>query len=511
MPESYHRSPSIGASLSTIVFAAGSGAVSPTVSAALTTEAQLYASRHKQGSGTATTPTKHGQVDFPTVSPNYADTSRSRTPTFRSSLSRPSSPLSSPALSRTGPRTRTKSSTTTKSNDSGCSGHSGHSARSNQSAQSARINGLLSPLRELSMQVPGLPPVLSWLQPVQLELWIDQEGFRLARPIFTLSGYTITSSPDHDPDVVEALTYGSAEFRPTERRQFIFHHHTLDPPPVLRKLTLAGDDSRDYLSRQASLAIKANGVYSVSGTESFESGPPSPHNSAQPNSAYHQPLKLTWRFDYLVEDGTGKAKTGDKILTPLTFACSPGLLHPTHGKKIRIIQVMKKNLTPKLTSEKMEVPRPALRIRVQTDPPGEAQSYPRDAHAKASHTSPLFGHRRTQSTSAQPLLSLGNQNSSGPEGNRSGAKKNRTTSLAIGLRGEPRPAQSLVAGDPLLTSLSANRRNSPGPADDPLSQLSRHILPPTDLAHILDEASRHPETYATVSTSLRPPPRTRHG
>ena len=493
LPETYGRSPSIGASLSTIVFAAGSGAVSPTVSTSLATEAQLYASKHKQRPYVTTHP-HHGQIDFPVSPADPVETHRSHTPTFRSSQSHPTSPLSSPALSPSEPRMRTVSSSTARSNDSGCSGHSGRS-------------GPISPLGELTVQVTGLPPVLSWLQTVQLELWIDQEAFRLARPVFALCGYTIASAPDHDPDLVSALTYGSAEFRPVERQQFIFHHHALDPPPVLRKLTMAGDDSRDYLSRQASLAIKANGVYSVSGTESFESGPPSPHHTGPPphSPAHQQPLRLTWRFEYLVEDGPGKAKAGDKTLTPLTFACSPGLLHPTHGKKIRIMHVVKKTLTPKLTSEKIGLPHPEPRIRIQTDPPGRS--------AAQSHARPLVGHRRAKSTSAQPLLPHDDRNSSAPEGNRSGAKKTRTTSLAIASRGvEPRPVPPLVAGDPLAASLSANRRHSLGPADDPLRQLSRHILPPTDLASLMDDQpSRHLEATTLAMTSLRPPPRTRHG
>lgn len=478
-PDTCRPSMSIGASLSTIVFAAGSGSASPTVSSALTTDAQAYASRHRQQSGSVT-PGRQTQVDFPPSSPKSPDIARSRTPTYRSVISRPNSPLAGRDVSAMGPRPRTKSSATTRSNDSGCSGHSGRSGRSTHSTHSS-CTKVARPYRELAVSIPGLPPVLSWLQNVGLELWIDQEGFRLVRPAFTLSGYT-TPSADRDADLVHALTHGTAEFRPVERQHFVFHHGALDPPPVLRKLTMAGDDSRDYISRQASLAVKANGVYFVSGTESFEAGP------AQ------EALRLTWRFDYLVEDS---ARGGEKVLTPLTFACSPGLLHPTHGKKIRIIQVVKKTLTPKLAAAKMHPPRPgtdARRPRVQTD--GLLLSPPRAKAAGAG--AGLFKHRRAHSSSEHPLLEKEDA------GIRGGAKKNRTASLAIG----PRAAPAAPSADPLTASLSLNRRLGAPRALEQQQQLSRHILPPTELAELLDGAPTC-EKDVVHDQSLRPPPRHR--
>ncbi|GJE87695.1 hypothetical protein PsYK624_037780 [Phanerochaete sordida] len=402
LPEthSYRRSPSIGASLSTIVFAAGSAA-SPSVSAGIITEAQL------------------------------------------------------PPVGSFG---------------------------------------------ELNLTVPGLPPVLSWLQNVRLELWIDQEGFRLARPVFELSGYSTPPSADNT-DLVHALTDGSAEFCPAETQSFVFHHGTLDPQPVLRKLTLVGDDTRDYISRQASLAIKANGVYSVSGVESFGSSLPNPTYS----NSQQSPLKLHWRFEYRIEDGNGKTRAGEKRLRPLLFSCSPGLLHPTHGKKVRIIQVVKKGLTPKLTSEKVDLPPADIRIRVQTEPVGEILHIRHTPHdedqPRVSHAALISRHRRVQSTSAQPLIPKED-----PHGNRSGAKKTKTASLAAdwsGLRPGAHLERQVASSDPPVASPAPGQCSIPGKTEYAW-RLQRHILPPAQLSDMLDE--RPNPCDVGLIKPLRPPP-----
>ena len=500
-PDTNLQSPSIRASLSTIIFAAGSGSASPSVTTGLATDAQLYALRHRQ----RTSPSSDiNQYDFPRSSSNSSELGGSRTPTFRPIISRPNSPLSGFVFPHSGPRVRTKSSTTTRSNDSGRSAYSARSAKSNRSTHSARA---ALPC-ELSVKVPGLPPVLSWLQNVRLEPWIDQEGFRLIRPTFILSNYTIAPVADRDTDLVDALTYGSAEFHPVERQAFVFHHGTLDPPPVLRKLTMAGDDSRDYISRQASLSIKANGAYSVSGSENFDSGPPSPHSHGQP-STQQKPLKLTWRFDYLVEDGIGK-QAGEKTLTPLAFSCSPGLLHPTHGKKIKIMQVVKKNLTPKLASEKMGDSSPDFHLRVQTEPP-RVQAFVVDGTRgnAALAAAPRWGassrHRRVHSTSEQPLLprSTDADNIKASDSNRGGLKKNRTASLALGSKVPMAPETLRISKEAFIAPVVDSRRNSTGAAET-LRQITRHILPPLELADILDQPRNNETSHRQ---SLRPPPR----
>ncbi|EJD54442.1 hypothetical protein AURDEDRAFT_110090 [Auricularia subglabra TFB-10046 SS5] len=167
-----------------------------------------------------------------------------------------------------------------------------------------------------------LPKELSFLTTAYLELWIDQEGFRAVRPTFWL----VASRDSND----------LAEFKMRPKQSFVFHHAALDSAPVLRRLTLNGDESRDYMSRQASLSVKKNGVYIVSGNE--DRG------------------KLSWRFEYLVTDRMdviGRPMSGEKSFTPLGFCCTPELLMPAHGKKVHLLHVMRKSVTPKLSAAKI--------------------------------------------------------------------------------------------------------------------------------------------------------------
>ncbi|KAI0375446.1 hypothetical protein BV20DRAFT_916465, partial [Pilatotrama ljubarskyi] len=202
--------------------------------------------------------------------------------------------------------------------------------------------------------IQNLPEVLVWLRDTCFELWIDQEGFRAIRPKFRLSSYTspppgASSSPSTSSSLADTLTDGIAIFTPTRRQASVYHHGTLDSAPVLRRLTLAGNEDKDYISRHASLTIKSNGVYAVSGTEWFED----PGHA----SGHGGPLRLQWRFEYAVDvlpadDSKRTTIHGEKMFVPLSFSCSPGLLHPTHGKPIKLMHVLKKNITPKLSAKR---------------------------------------------------------------------------------------------------------------------------------------------------------------
>ena len=211
-----------------------------------------------------------------------------------------------------------------------------------------------------------LPENLSWLKDFAVELLIDQEGFRAIQPSFRLVGYSTYSrlwshylNPPSDGSTTDD---GVVEFMPVKRQSFNFHYAPFDGLPTLRRITVNGNESRDYISRQASLSLKSNGVYTVRGTEtsSLPAG-------ISGNSTSHEPIKLKWKFDYMVDDrridSSGRNMYGEKTLTPLTFSCSPVLLHALQGKKIRLMHIMRKSVIPNLTAEKMEPPKLLLRTR----------------------------------------------------------------------------------------------------------------------------------------------------
>jgi hypothetical protein len=204
---------------------------------------------------------------------------------------------------------------------------------------------------------------------------IDQEGFRMIKPVFRFAGYSCSTATENNAISLGVhLVSATADFMPLQRRSFAFHHSSLDTPPVLRRLMVNGDRSHDYLSRQAYLILKANGPYTVQGTELVQSLRHFP--SANPQV-------LAWRFDYVVGDRrteAGRIIPGEKTLTPLSFTCSPALLRSTQAKKIRVVHVVKKSVATKLTATKMEPPiPPSLYPAPGATPSSKARSELREA------------------------------------------------------------------------------------------------------------------------------------
>jgi len=249
----------------------------------------------------------------------------------------------------------------------GCHGQSGHkrkgststtdsglSSRSDLSCTTHDSNRIISDNASTgTARFPLLPVSLSWLQATTLEIMIDQEGFRMIKPVFRFAGYSWPTTTESEAISLGVhLVSATADFMPLQRKSFAFHHSSLDTPPVLRRLMVNGDRSHDYLSRQAYLILKANGPYTVQGTELVQS---LRHFSAA------DPPVLAWRFDYVVGDRrteAGRTIPGEKTLTPLSFTCSPALLQSTQARKIRVVHVVKKSVATKLTATKMETPMP---------------------------------------------------------------------------------------------------------------------------------------------------------
>ncbi|KAJ3548593.1 hypothetical protein NMY22_g1209 [Coprinellus aureogranulatus] len=182
-----------------------------------------------------------------------------------------------------------------------------------------------------------------WLHGISVDLLIDQEGFRSATPSFRYAGVTRSKNDK---------TTCTVTFRATSKQGYNFHYNPFDSLPVLRRVTIHGEESKDYISKQAQLTLKANGVYAVHGAEISSI---SPAHSRVFNQLGYDPEKLEWEFQYLVEDRTdtyGRAIAGEKKFVPLTFTCSPWLLHPSQGKRVNLMHIFKKGVLGKLTAEK---------------------------------------------------------------------------------------------------------------------------------------------------------------
>jgi hypothetical protein len=228
-----------------------------------------------------------------------------------------------------------------------------------------------------------------WLDGLSVDLLIDQEGFRSVQPSFKYSGifHNHVCPKDTDSLVVE--------FKPITRQIYHFHYAPFDGLPLLRRVMINGESNRDFVSRQARLSLKSNGVYSIHGVE-MSSLPTSVLDFDGSNHEEFEPIKLRWQFDYVVDDRidvSGRFIDGEKTLTPLTFSCSPWLLHPSKGKKIDVMHVFKKSVAPKLVAEKLQ-------------PPAFAEPVPPSHEDAPHHVSAWSFHRRAQSNGIQRQLSI---------------------------------------------------------------------------------------------------------
>lgn len=221
------------------------------------------------------------------------------------------------------------------------------SSRSMRSVRSSHISSPLASPVAKTRTTRNLPDVLDWLENTRIEIWVDQEGAHAVRQTFKLAGFTTGQSSTRDTvNLVDALTYGLAEFMPMMRRSFVFGSGKSEVLPTLRRVTVVDDETKDYVSQQATLAMSSDGAFSVNGTEYFDL------------QRHQAPLVLRWRFEYFVQSGP---RGNEKTLTPLRFSCSPGLLHPTHGRRQgKFQQLFKRSSSTRLFADKIEVPRNAF-------------------------------------------------------------------------------------------------------------------------------------------------------
>lgn len=345
--------------------------------------------------------------------------------------------------------------------------------------------------RHLAMAPPAycLPPDLSWLEDVVVQLLIDQEGFRSIFPSFRFAR-CCRSLDRHQPGIIG----GVAEFIPLKRQTFYFHWAPFDSLPLLRRVTVDNRASRDYISRQASLSLKSNGVYTVHGTE------PASYFRDESN-ANQQPGKLKWKFDYVVDDRrdtVGRIMHGEKSFTPLMFACSPLLLHPFQGKRVKLMQIVKKSVATKLIAEKVEPPLPPF-----------VSSLPAQENFKAQDNRAWNLHRRVQSNALEHRRM---------ESGSSVRYNNPNRALQIGecvadvpfvpRVGRRRRASS--AGEGSRRVLDGAQSGSSPQTTTPIVS-ARHIIPRSQLAKLMTDMENTPPSRSYLASSglqaLNPPPR----
>ncbi|KDR85776.1 hypothetical protein GALMADRAFT_132430 [Galerina marginata CBS 339.88] len=352
----------------------------------------------------------------------------------------------------------------------------------------------------------------SWLKGVTVQFLIDQEGFRAAQPSFKFTGVARLRSAQSSraPGTV------MAQFRPVTRQAFHFHYAPFETPPILRRVTVDFDESHDYLSKQAHLTLKANGVYVLHGHEMLFAG----HETDS--------SKLHWQFEYLVDDrrieGSGRIIEGEKILTPLNFSCSPFLVLPKQGKRNTIMHVFRKGVATKLISEKLQPPGATPPIPTKAGNTGgvvncaEADGhishfFSSKAHAwnfhkrGQSHAAPTAvdapsssNHRANQSHSHWPTISnrhLGEEHS---RTEFQSVRRRRASSTGE----HHRPSNKLNCN----TSIHSGRPRDISTADPhmftpPNRKPNRHIIPPAKLAELLDTPTSPTELTAQSATPPR--------
>lgn len=157
---------------------------------------------------------------------------------------------------------------------------------------------------------------------------IDQESFREICPIFELVEtvqqpvkLSSSSGGSSSDSTNGTTTYGSTAATTTTTYRYLpihadqaypFHHATLEPPPILRRLLIDKYEKYDFINRQSVLPIKNEGIYAVKGSSAA-------NNSK--DSAGKGDCQPSWRFEYRVMDRVnllGKPIPGEKV----SFSCT---------------------------------------------------------------------------------------------------------------------------------------------------------------------------------------------
>lgn len=352
--------------------------------------------------------------------------------------------------------------------------------------------------RPSSRESLRLPDSLAWLKQITVVLLIDQEGFREIHPIFKYAGYSTQGRAIGGGPSDSAIV----SFMPVKRGEpYRFHYAPFDGLPILRRVMVNRDESRDHISRQATLGLKANGVYTVHGTETTSSLP----NDSSNRNSYADMTKLKWRFDYLVSerrDGAIGNREGERLLTPLTFSCSPLLLHHSQAKKVKLMYIVRKTVIPNLVAEKVEPPLPSPTTPSRPGPLLNSKINVAATYQDTPSTplkSRIWGlHRRAQSHVVPP----DEENSTVVQ--KVPLVKGRDPSMRTHRRASS-------AGEQYKRSIYGSEylNSHPLPAIPPPAQ---HIISPSQLSQLMTNMEANPSANhsMTMPVALPAPPRVKH-
>ncbi|PLW36200.1 hypothetical protein PCASD_10445 [Puccinia coronata f. sp. avenae] len=329
-----------------------------------------------------------------------------------------------------------------------------------------------------------------------LQIWFDQEGFREIAPVFRFNCY------NREDDLL---------YFTTERVGYPFHYDSMQQVPVLRKVVapdyeeayvlLEGKSQRnaagrrDFISRQANLDMRTAGKYVVEDKEG-KGG------------------KWIWRLVYEVEERKslmGKPMLGERAFIPITFACSPEILDPSHARKPTLLNTLIKNIGSKKTAIALNSDgRPTTRPRGKSLM-GYHSRKPSESTTRLLRTPPRHAHQSDISSPDTFPSSTSAQSSNDDELSRAQAHFFKTIAPASASRLRPTTAfdEDNVAKRNLRKAKTNEQLRRPFTADAPRSALSGRTLPPLPIVPVFGMAPQPTRaTPATVGHRFQSRPKT---
>ncbi|KAL7418837.1 hypothetical protein Q5752_006521 [Cryptotrichosporon argae] len=219
-------------------------------------------------------------------------------------------------------------------------------------------------------ETPTNPAFPAWIhsaicptdRELTVQLWVDQEGARDVRSSlhyvracradsFRILEATAQDVAAHTEPFQQTgcIEYGMDQ---RGRDQWFFHYSPLQSLPVLRRLTINGDDKHDHLARETTLQIRDPGVWAITGGSGDGRG------------------EAAWQFSYLVTPRlckqTGELVPNERVVVPLALRLGPRFFDSERASNSHLSLMLKKTLA-------VNVPAVKVRPPIVGKPPGHAR------------------------------------------------------------------------------------------------------------------------------------------